>query len=95
MKKLICIAILAMTAVAAQAAAPASEQRYLLNTDVAAAQPSATTALVQDGNGERIVATFQRVDGTWVKHTLTKTNETQYGAFGERVVRITDIFPNP
>jgi hypothetical protein len=93
MKKLLALAVLSLAAMAASASS--TEQRFLLNTDVVPAQAAPTIVSVKDGNGERIVATFQRPDGVWVKHTLTPTSETRYGAFGEPVVRMTDVIPNP
>jgi len=85
--------LIALSLAALATAAVAKEQLYLLNTDVVAPQAKPTIELVVDG--ERIVAIFQRTDGVWVKHTLTKTDETRYGAFGEPVVRMQDVIPNP
>jgi hypothetical protein len=87
MKRLLLSLMLAV-AFTASAAEP---QRYLLGTDVVAPQKAPT--IVKDG--ERYIITMQVIDGTWVKHTLTPTTETRYGAFGEPVVFLTDIIPNP
>lgn len=84
------IATLALTLVMASSMA-AEEQRYLLTTDVAAVHEVSITS----GDHGVIYATFQTAHGRWVKHTLTPTTEHLYGSFGEPVVKLSQIFPNP
>lgn len=87
MKTYLIVAALSLACAAAQAATP----RYLLGTDEVPAQVAPTVSQV---NGV-ITATFQTTDGKWVKHVLTPTKEKLFGAFGEPVVELTTVFPNP
>jgi len=87
MKTYLIVAALALASAACQAATP----RYLLGTDEVPAQAVPT---ITQKNGV-ITATFQTVDGKWVKHVLTPTKEKLYGPFGEPVVELTAVIPNP
>jgi hypothetical protein len=84
-------ALLALSLLAAAAIAAPAAPRYELNTDIVPAQAAPTVVKVDN----RIIATHTDVNGVWVKYTLTPTTEKQYGAFGEKVVDITAVFPNP
>lgn len=89
MKSYLAISLLAIAAAASTA--QAATQNYLRGEDVVSASQVSTT---QDTKGV-ITVVMQRTDKVWVKVTLTPTTETLYGAFGEPVVTLESVFPNP
>ncbi len=87
------IASLALCAAAVAATAQPEEQLYVLDTELVAAQADPT--IVKEG--EKYVVVMQRTDKVWVKYTMTPLVKPHYPRAHSnlRVVRMTDIIPNP
>lgn len=86
--------IVAATALFCSAAsAQANEQKYLLSVDTHA--DCKVPSIKLDAKTSKLKLIQIDIKGECSKYVLTPTTETRYGAFGEKVVTLTEVVPLP